>query len=173
MACYYACLILCLFLMMVQRGAGDDSQFYVSSNRLGCEMVHSVHPCPATQLNPELAIDYETDADMVNLTLDDASAANASQECILALRKTYCSVFTPRCFVNGSRDYGDARMDCWKANRTCPLDIFKEGLCESLQVGLQPLGACVKPSKPIKGSCPQPKLKVGGSMIQLSTISVF
>ena len=157
----YTYLFLWLFLL-AKKGAGDESQFYVSSNRFGCEKVDSVHPCPATHLNPDLAFDYETDADMVNITLDEVKMNNASQECISALTTTYCSSLTPRCFVNGSRDYGDARMECWKANRTCPFETLEKGLCESLRVGQHPASPCVKPSKPINGSCPQPKLKVGG-----------
>ena len=133
--------------------------FHVSSNRLGCEMVESQEPCPATLLSPDLAIDYETDTGMVNITLDDARALNASAECISALTTTYCSKLIPRCYPNGSKDFGDARKACLKANKTCPQDSL-EAPCETIKVGLQPLSRCVEPSKDINGSCPKPKYKV-------------
>jgi hypothetical protein len=152
-----------VYVIQGDTNATDISQFHFSSERLGCDSVSSEYICPASALSPDLALDYETDAEMVNLTLEDIKANNASQECISAIITTYCSGFTPRCFVNGSRDYGDARKACWKANRTCPVDSIEEGFCESLKVGLQPLSACVKPSKPINGSCPQPKFKVGSN----------
>lgn len=156
--CYFFfATLLSVLLQFVDGGL----QFYFSSNRLGCEKVRSQQPCPATSLSPDLAIDYHTDVEMVNITLDDVKMNNASQECISALTTAHCSSLTPRCFVNGSKDYGDARTACWQANKTCPLDSLKEGYCNSLKVGLQPLSACVKPSKPINGSCPQPKFKVG------------
>ncbi len=153
--------VVSLLLIRADMSSGDKLQFHVSSERFGCEKVYSQHPCPATTLNPDLAIDYETDTDMVNITLDDVRINNASQECISALTTTYCSSLTPRCFVNGSREYRDARMACLKANATCPSDSLEDELCESLKVGLHSLSACVKPSKPINGSCPQPKFKVG------------
>jgi hypothetical protein len=152
-----------VYVIQGDTNATDISQFHFSSERLGCKSVVSEYICPASELSPDLALDYETDAEMVNLTLEDIKANNASQECISAIITTYCSVFTPRCFGNGSRDYVDARKACWKANRTCPVDSIEEGFCESLKVGLQPLSACVKPSKPINGSCPEPKFKVGSN----------
>ncbi|XP_028411265.1 uncharacterized protein LOC114533846 [Dendronephthya gigantea] len=140
--------------------------FYVSSNRLGCVMVKSQEPCPATSLSPDLAIDYETDTEMVNISLDEARMANASAECISALTTTYCSKLTPRCYPNGSKGYGDARKACIKARRECPQDSL-ETPCETLEVGLQPLSRCVKPSKAINGSCPQPKYKMPEDKLEL------
>ena len=139
---------------------GDKTQFYVSSERLGCELVDSIQPCPATVLSPDLAIDYETDATMANFTLDDARKMNASDECISALTTSICSSITPQCYLNGSKDFSDARAACVKANETCPEDAFDRMICKSLKVGRYPLSPCVKPTKPINGTCPQPKFKV-------------
>ena len=160
----YMCAFLYLFALFyhVRGDTGlrfDD--FYKSSDRLGCESVQSQAICPATELNPDLALDYETDAEMVKIMIDEVKMDNASQECLTALQTTYCSTITPRCFVNGSKDYDDARSACWKAITTCPSNSLEEKLCKTLNVGMQHLSVCVLPSTPINGTCPQPKFKVG------------
>lgn len=160
----YICAFLYLFALFypVRGDAGSPLDgFYKSSDRLGCDWVQNHTICPATQLNPDLALDYETDAEMVYIMLDEAKMDNASQECLTALQTTYCSTITPRCFANGSKDYGDTRSACWKATKTCPSDSLEEKLCKTLKVGMQHLSACVLPSTPINGTCPQPKFKVG------------
>ena len=162
-------LLIALFLspLAVVRGTGThngSTNFYLSSNRKGCVQVESQQPCPVSVLSPDIALDYEDDAETVYERLNETRGKHASQECLAALTTTFCSSLTPRCFVNGSKDYGDASAACWKANSTCPRDTLEEGRCDSLKTGLQPLSSCVQPSKPINGSCPQPKYKVRGRL---------
>ena len=163
----YSCVFFNLLLLFNQVRAGTRSSddFYKSYDRLGCELVESHTICPATELNPDLAFDYETDAEVVNIMIEEARMNNASRDCLIALQTTYCSTITPRCFVNGSKDYGDARSACWKAIRKCPNGTLDEELCKFIKVGMHNLSACVKPSTRINGTCPQPEFKVGCSVM--------
>lgn len=165
MAVLRSCAVFLAFLFITDaRGdaytSGLSNRIVVTS-RVGCEIVTSRPPCPATLLNSDLAVEYETDAEMVNITIDDLRAEySLGDDCAQTLTKIYCSKITPRCYENGTKYFENVTESCSKVDRICPKDSVEEGLCKDLKIGWQPLDACVMPTARINGSCPQPKSKV-------------
>lgn len=164
--CVVSLLLLgCLVLSLnsVQGNHAEDGKYFVFSNRKGCVTVLSQPPCPATQLNPVNAKHYRKGVREMEALMDAVRYANqGNTECITNFEKAHCSILTPKCFQDGSKDYGSGNAACWKANATCEhlLVTDFQDFCRSIPKVKQALPKCVLPSGYIEGHCPQPEYKV-------------
>ena len=155
----------CTVLFNSAHGSSNSRQkFYVLSNRKGCVAVQSKTACPASKLRPDMAIEYHLAVRDAQMLFDHVEAANINNsECIAAFKTAYCKRTAPKCFDNGSVDFGDGRIACWKINTTCEDVVISdlEDFCQSIPVaGKHSLDECVLPSRRINGPCPQPEYKV-------------
>ena len=143
----------------------NDGELYVHSNRKGCVPVKSREPCPASKLDGVNTMNYDNHIGETQSLMKDAVAANGNNsDCTTALKIALCSTFIPKCFEDGSKDYGSGNASCWKANATCQYPVIHnfEKFCKTLPVGKQPLPKCILPTESIDGACPQPEYKVWG-----------
>ena len=158
-------LLFASFFGALALGHANHGKFYVYSNRKGCVAVQSQPLCPASLLNPWHAMNYDDYIRDMQAILDAVERRNVNNtECIAAFRTAFCSKITPKCFEDGSVDYGNGNAQCWKANKTCEdivVSHFDEIICQTIPAeGKQPPVKCILPSSPIGGSCPQPEYKV-------------
>ena len=149
--------IICSFAL----SCANHGKFYVYSNRKGCVPVQNHSLCPASELNPKHATNLDDHVKDMQAILDSIEKENANNSvCIEAFKTAYCSKLTPKCFADGSVDFGPGNAACWKANQTCKGSFDFQGFCQSIPDGKQPFQKCILPSDPINGSCPQPEYKV-------------
>lgn len=165
----FASVLISHFNSVAQASQTNDSKYYIYANRKGCETIKSQQGiCPESKLNPVYAANYDNSIERTQRIIKNIEDWNKNhRECIIAFKKSFCSRIAPKCFEDGSNDFGDGRDQCWKANRTCRYKYFYdfEGFCLGIPKGKQPLAECIFPSKSINGSCPKPKYKVGNIIV--------
>ena len=160
-------LLICLSTCDIVKRKAPDGQLYVFSDRKGCVSVQSQTPCPVSwQLNTFLAKNYKQNNEIVAVEIKKFRNIGLDDDCVQALQKSLCPQVAPRCStVDDTSDYGDKTTLCNDVYSSCPPSIVvglkKNGFCQSLKTGKQQNSpACVAPSTPVIGVCPQPQFKV-------------
>ena len=162
-------LFICLSTCDIVKRKAPDGQLYVFSDRKGCVSVQSQTPCTvAWQLSKQRAKIYERTNNVVALQtkLYRNLGYRLDNDCVQALQKSLCSQVVPKCStIDDTSDYGDTKTLCDDVYFSCPQSIVdglkKNDYCQSLKTGKQPNSpACVAPSTPVTGVCPQPQFKV-------------
>ena len=154
----------------ISKRANNDEELYVIAERDGgCVSVDSIEPCPVTwKLSPFAAQFYNQQTRLVDFILKGLDKSQASDECKNAMKTTLCGQAAPRCFSDGTQDFGDVAAACPKIYSDCPKDISRlfnvSKICNKVISGKIAKPKCVTPPK-IEGNCPQPKYKVGKYML--------
>ena len=160
-------LLICLSTCDIVKRKAPDGQLYVFSGRKGCVSVQSQTPCTVSwQLNNYLAKIYKQANEIVATEIKIFRELKSDTNCLQALQKSLCSQVAPKCSTaDDTSDYGDGKTLCDDVYSSCPRSIVdglkKKRFCQSLKMGKQPNSpACVAPSTPVTGICPQPQFKV-------------
>ena len=159
-------LLICLSTCDIVKRKAPDGQLYVFSDRKGCVSVQSQMPCTVSgQLNTYLAKTYSQSNNVVASQIQLYKRLGLDNNCVQALQKSLCSQVAPKCStIDDTSDYGDTKALCNDVYSSCPkniVDALKNGFCQSMKTGKQPNSpACVAPSTPVTGVCPQPQFKV-------------
>ena len=160
-------LLICLSTCDIVKRKAPDGQLYVFSDRKGCVSVKSQMPCTVSgQLNTYLAKTYNQSNNAVASQIQLYKRLGLDNNCVQALQKSLCSQVAPKCStIDDTSDYGDTKALCNDVYSSCPKNIVdalkKNGFCQSMKTGKQPNSpACVAPSTPVTGVCPQPQFKV-------------
>lgn len=167
-------LLICLVTCRVAKGKAPDGKLYVYLDRKGCVSVQSQEPCPVFwQLNTFRAKVYKQTNMIVAATINAYNVFGLNDDCLQALKNSLCSQVGPKCStVDDTSDFANTTALCEDVYGFCPgmlVDLLKEmDFCQTFITGKQPnVAACVAPSEPITGVCPQPKFKVSLKMITM------
>lgn len=164
---------LLLFLIQLHYGSArhsavkrkaPDGQLYLFSRRQGCVSVSSLEPCTLSgPLNPYFAKFYKPKNQVIKMAFKLYNDLYG-EECSSAIENALCTQVTPRCFEDGSQDFGNAKATCEETYDSCPSTISnalkQQRFCVKMKTGKLPKRECVTLSRPIGGACPQPKYKV-------------
>ena len=150
---------------ILKRAATEGNELYVFAERdSGCVSVDSVEPCPVTwKLSATSARFYKQQAHLTGVVVNGLESLSVNDECKNAIKITLCGQAAPKCFADGSQDYGDVAMACPKIYSKCPpqvSELFKlQKLCDMVNSGKKAKPKCIAPPK-VEGNCPRPTYKV-------------
>ena len=173
-------LIISLSTCHVKKREAPDGKLYVYiSDRKGCESVQSQNPCAVSwKLHKIFAKVYKLLNKNVESENQRINGSNSlSNNCLRVIQNALCSQIAPKCSIEeDSHDYGDTSILCDDVYRSCSVEFVNrlknEGFCKKLKTGKHPNSpACVAPTTPVTGVCPQPKFKVSTNIFSIQTSS--